>query len=214
MAIITCLDCNKEMSDAATACPQCGKPNGKISTSRPVGIFLGIGILFIPIVFAWFTLRKGHSTKSRIISFCWLVLSLVVIASGNKSNNNSTESSSSVSSTSKIVETPKKEEAVLDVTPNELAYAYSDNTIAADQKFKGKIYRVSGMVVDINTDVWGNPYITMQGGDNPFMLPQFKFEKSELAQLANLKKGTRATLVCVGKGDIAKIPMSESCTME
>lgn len=42
--------------------------------ARSVGLLLGIGIFLLPIVFAWFTLRQGHTTKARVISFVWLVL--------------------------------------------------------------------------------------------------------------------------------------------
>lgn len=45
---------------------------------RKVGILLGIGILLLPIIFAWFTLRKGYSTVARIVSFVWLAVSLVI----------------------------------------------------------------------------------------------------------------------------------------
>jgi ATP-dependent Zn protease len=41
---------------------------------RKVSILLGIGILLIPIVFAWFTLRQGYSTVSRAISMVWMVI--------------------------------------------------------------------------------------------------------------------------------------------
>lgn len=40
---------------------------------RPVSLWLGIGIFLLPIIFAWFTLRSGHTLKSRIISFLWLI---------------------------------------------------------------------------------------------------------------------------------------------
>jgi len=39
---------------------------------RKVGLLLGIGIFFLPLIFAWFTLRDGHSTVSRTVSFGWL----------------------------------------------------------------------------------------------------------------------------------------------
>lgn len=42
-------------------------------TSREVSVMLGIGIFFLPHVFAWFTLRRGHSVSSRFISFGWLL---------------------------------------------------------------------------------------------------------------------------------------------
>lgn len=53
---------------------------------RKVGFFLFLGILFFPFVFAWFTLRPGHSTLSRVLSIIWAVAS---IASFIKSNDKS-----------------------------------------------------------------------------------------------------------------------------
>ncbi len=41
---------------------------------RQVSIMLGIGIFFVPIIFAWFTLRQGYSTVSRAISMVWMIV--------------------------------------------------------------------------------------------------------------------------------------------
>ncbi|RZG88539.1 DUF4236 domain-containing protein [Acinetobacter sp. WCHAc060033] len=41
-------------------------------TERKVSILLGIGILIMPYIFAWFTLRDGYSKLARFISFGWL----------------------------------------------------------------------------------------------------------------------------------------------
>ena len=46
---------------------------------RPVSIWLGIGIFLVPIIFAWFTLRQGYSTLSRVISMAWLLMVLFFI---------------------------------------------------------------------------------------------------------------------------------------
>jgi len=114
----------------------------------------------------------------------------------------------------KVAEKQVKEETIIAmITATELASAYNDNTVAADQKFKGKKFKVSGVVDSINTDIFGNPYITLRGGVNQFMEPQFKFEKSATTQLSSLKKGMSVVLVCEGNGDVAKTPMSKSCSI-
>lgn len=41
---------------------------------RKVGILLAIGIFVFPYLFAWFTLRKGHSTLSRVLAFVWMIV--------------------------------------------------------------------------------------------------------------------------------------------
>lgn len=99
------------------------------------------------------------------------------------------------------------------ITAANIAAAYNENTVAADQQFKGKKFKVRGTVNDINTDFMGDPYITLRGGVNEFMEPQFGFDRSEAAQLINVKKGSTVTMICVGKGDIAKTPMSGSCLL-
>ncbi len=41
---------------------------------RRVTPLLGIGIFFLPYIFAWFTLQHGYSSLSRWLSFGWLVI--------------------------------------------------------------------------------------------------------------------------------------------
>ncbi|WP_413664770.1 DUF4236 domain-containing protein [Microbulbifer sp. CNSA002] len=43
-----------------------------VKGKRSVSFLLGVGIFLIPYIFAWFTLRKGHSVLSRVVSFGWL----------------------------------------------------------------------------------------------------------------------------------------------
>lgn len=44
----------------------------QVDGPRPVGFLLGLGILLMPYVFAWFTLRAGHSQTARILAFGWM----------------------------------------------------------------------------------------------------------------------------------------------
>jgi len=99
------------------------------------------------------------------------------------------------------------------VTAQALASAYDANTVAADARFKGKRFKVTGTVADINTDFTGDPYLTLRGGVNQFMEPQFGFEKADSEQLAVLRKGSKVTLLCTGRGDVAKTPMSKDCSL-
>lgn len=100
MALIKCSECGKEISDKATACPGCGAPIqlGRVDPMgalpenlRPVAsapktkqmsFLLAIGILFVPYVFCWFTLRPGYSKKARLWSFGWALLACLVILPG------------------------------------------------------------------------------------------------------------------------------------
>ena len=111
-------------------------------------------------------------------------------------------------------ESTRAEEASLQTyTASQLARAYSENTVAADQVFKGRKYKISGTVKDINTDIFGNPYLVLRGGENMFMEPQFGFESSGSGSLSALRKGMKVNLICMGHGDVAKTPMSGECIL-
>ncbi len=47
------------------------------NNNRKVSVLLGIGIFLFPVIFVWFTLRKGYSTKARVIGFSWLILGIL-----------------------------------------------------------------------------------------------------------------------------------------
>lgn len=93
----------------------------------------------------------------------------------------------------------------------QIASDYNQNTVKADTDWKGHRYYVKGEIVDINTDFTGSAYVTLRGGVNEFMEPQFSFKESEKAKVSELRKGQEVILECTGNGDIAKTPMSKDC---
>ncbi len=58
--------------------------------------FTYIGVLVMPYIFAWFTLKKGFSSISRIISFVWLVVVIMIYLDSNKINNTNTTTTQEV----------------------------------------------------------------------------------------------------------------------
>lgn len=218
MALITCNECDRMASDQAAACPHCGAPIARLAATaqaqrvlvvnRSVGFWLGLGIFLVPVVFVWFLLRQGHSTTSRVIGFGWLALMLVAMASRDGSSSKPASSSSSQSQPAKVA---APVEPLIEVSAQQLAQAYDRNTVAADQQFKGKRFKVTGVVDSINTDIFGDPYVTLRGGVNPFMQPQFELGKPYSDYAARLSQGMRITLTCKGRGDVAKTPMSDEC---
>ncbi|MCY1421097.1 TRNA-anti-like protein [compost metagenome] len=216
MALINCEECDRMASDQAAACPHCGAPiarqpapaqaQPRVQVIRSVGFWLGVGILLFPIVFVWFLLRQGHSTTSRVIGFAWLALMLVGMATSERSPSRAV--SSNQSQQAKVV---APAEPLIEVSAQQLAQAYERNTVAADQQFKGQRFKVTGVVDSINTDLFGKPYVTLRGGVNQFMEPQFKLDSDHRNYAAGLQQGLRISLICKGRGDVAKTPMSDEC---
>jgi hypothetical protein len=191
MPMITCPDCSSEMSDTAPTCPKCGRPNSAaaVAPTKSVGILLGIGIVLFPMIFSFLTLRTGHSTKARALSFTWLAFALVVAAAQNGANQNgSTVSASKPNAVA---------ESAMQVDIRELLAAYEGNEVGADNTYKGNLVRVTGIIGDIKKDILDNLYVTL-GTGAVFEIPQVQafFDDSQNSQLAELRKGGRLTVEC------------------
>jgi hypothetical protein len=87
---------------------------------------------------------------------------------------------------------------------------YSENQVAADQKYFGKSLFLYGRIDSINSGLGNEPYITFRG-KNQFMSPQARFDTPDLNKISALKKGNILVLVCDGAGSIAGIPMFGKC---
>lgn len=74
---------------------------------------------------------------------------------------------------------------------------YKDNEVAADEKYKGKTVKVTGLVKDIGKDIFDSSYITINDGkDITWDYAQCYFKnKDEIAKVANLQKGDTVTLI-------------------
>jgi len=125
-----------------------------------------------------------------------------------------TDTSKPLQNSSTVSARPTASEFVGSTTAVDVARAYEENTVAADQQFKGRKYMITGTVADINTNFMGDPYVTLKGGVNMFMEPEFAFPKSASAQLAALSKGAQVSILCRGLGDVAKTPMWDSCSLQ
>ena len=235
MALINCSECGNQISDQAVSCPGCGVPisqglkaqaamtySAPKTEERKVGILLGLGIFIVPFIFVWFLLRNGHTSLARILGFGWFGLAVLVSMGGDQDRTQSTSASNSASSAASQRESsrlsqiatpaaPAETEVLREVTAQQLASAYERNTVAADQQFKGKRFKVTGVVDSINTDFLGRPYIPRRGVVNHLLDQQFKLERTLPDYAARLSTGMRITLACTGRGDVAKIPMSDEC---
>lgn len=82
------------------------------SAKRKVGFMLGLGIFFLPIVFAWFLLRDGHTKRARIIGFVWLALACLVAI--NRSNEAPQTESTTSNTTSAETDSAKPQQSTLE----------------------------------------------------------------------------------------------------
>ncbi len=109
-----CSRCGKALDLEAVFCSRCGDPvtteelqaaqelqvfdeevphDEEVSLSqrtsvREIGSLLFLGILLMPYIFSWVTLRKGYDKATRIMSLGWMAFFLVVVLPQSRTANN------------------------------------------------------------------------------------------------------------------------------
>ena len=78
------------------------------------------------------------------------------------------------------------------VSARKLYKEYNANEIAADEKYKGQIIQITGIIRDIGNDIMNNAYVTLIG-DQYFGDIQCYFNEKSI--VAGLSKGKRITVI-------------------
>ena len=78
------------------------------------------------------------------------------------------------------------------ISASKLYKEYNENEIAADEKYKGKIIEVTGVIRDIGNDIMDNAYITLVGNEYFGDIQCYFNEKSVVAKLS---KGKRISVI-------------------
>jgi len=198
MATLFCPDCNKEMARSAQSCPHCGARN-RWSTQKEMSPLLIVGVVFLPLVFSWFTLANGYSTKARVWSFAWLFVAMLV-AFGTKDTPVDEEREMKTAATG-VKEKPKPVEIPIKVTSKAIVSAYEANEVQADNLYRGKMVEVRGRIGEIKKDVFNNLYVTLDTED-PYEIREVQafFDDTMSETLAALKKGEHLSVICKVEG--------------
>ena len=96
------------------------------------------------------------------------------------------------------------------ISASRLYKEYDANEIAADQKYKGKIIEVTGVIRDIGNDIMNNAYVTL-AGDEYFGDIQCYFNKKSV--VAKLSKGKRITIIGSCSGLLMNVQM-DNCILK
>lgn len=93
------------------------------------------------------------------------------------------------------------EPEVIEISAADLYSAYEANQVAADQQYKGRLLKVTGVVSSIGKDILGSPYIVLGSGDEwEVWGVQCTFPSRYESRIAKLEKGQQVTVTgkCTG----------------
>lgn len=101
----------------------------------------------------------------------------------------------------------------IEVTSVELAKAFEENEVAAQQKYGSAPLLVSGTVSGVTLDFMDQPLVQM-AGVNQFMDVQASLGEEGKAVSAALKKGQPIVVRCAKLSEVAGTPMLGECTVQ
>lgn len=139
------------------------------------------------------------SEKIRHILSIFAVTSFLIIAFGSD-DEKTTE-------TEILAYTP-----AISVSARELYADYEANGVAADEKYKGKVLRVTGVVNNIDRDVLDKIYVTLSGNDYYGDIQCF-FAENHVQTAAQLSKGQTITVKGKCDGKMMNV-LLRGCTFE
>lgn len=161
---------------------------------RKLGAGLIIGIVLLPFVFAWFTLRKGYSTAARVASFVWAGLILLAVVNAPSTPGVPTAVAAPAAQGAPVqAQAAPAPVQIPRMTAVALFNQYKENEVAADEKFKGKTMDVEGTVEKISKDFTDEMYVVVKAGEMLTSINGY-FDDSHKSALASLKPGQRVIL--------------------
>jgi len=195
MALITCKECKKQVSDSAGSCPSCGA-----KVRKPLSVIHWAGIIFfgIPVLLLFFVMMGTDST-SQDASDSSPVAYKYQLSSKESHLLNwiiDDEEKAFVDGVQNIAFDTR----IVKVTAREVAKKYADNEVAANQKYKGKTVLLEGIVQDIQSGIRDEPSLVFKG-INMFMGPQARFKAPDIQRIAAIRKGEKQKLVCIAAGE-------------
>lgn len=130
------------MSTAATATPQ-----------RKVGILLFIGILFMPIIFVWFLLRKGNTTSARVLGFGWLLVLFFLLSNVDKPSKSASGNTTVATATTNSATPAVPKEPVNRFAEDTQAIAQIEQRFKDNRESLKKYYSTAEQVKQASLDI-------------------------------------------------------------
>jgi hypothetical protein len=137
--------------------------------------------------------QRNWFLKHKIVSILLILILIVFPISRRNYNANKPQGINS----NEI----KYTDPAIKISVKALIGKYNENTIAADELYKGKTLQVKGTIGDIGKDILNKPYITISQSDDVDNYIQCFIAETELQKATQLKKGQQITIEgkCSGK---------------
>ena len=137
---------------------------------------------------------RGWAERNKVMLIIGAVIGFLILVGKTPSHN-----------------TSNPQEVAIKISAGELFASYKQNEIDADNKFKGNLIEVTGLVGDIGKDIADSPYVALITGDRFFRVQCMLADKSAGA---NLRKGMLITLRGIGDRKIGNVILRDCVPLE
>ena len=186
----------------AVVCENCGekveKPPVQKWYGKSITVILFL-IFFFPIgLFLMWKYSTWDISAKVTITVIWGVILIIGILGEEEPNNIETSVQPASSVTASESKNSKPSVEVIEIDYRTLYDEYEENSIAADEKYKGKTLKITGEIDEISKDIFHKPFITIQL--EYLKNIRLNFKNTEEPKLAQLSKGQTITVTGKCKG--------------
>lgn len=199
--LIACRACGNQVSTEARACPQCGFQRNRFPLwSVPVVVILGSVAIAVCV--------SGGPTVPPPPAPAPAAPEPIAprTAAPAAASPVPTPAPAAVS-------LPSPDEPPVRVTPEQLRRDYDGNEVSADERYRGKMLEVTGLVRAVKKDFRDRPYVEL-ATSNQFMSVHARFANSEVDELKGFLRGDKLIIRCIGNNVVIGSPQLTSCVLE
>ena len=103
----------------------------------------------------------------------------------------------------------------IEISADDIFSAYQENEIAADERFKGKLVKITGIISAINSrDILTSANVLLSVDGSYLGCVQCNFNSSDAKDLASLEKGQTVTIIGTCKGLTTFNIMINACKLQ
>lgn len=99
------------------------------------------------------------------------------------------------------------------ISASQLISEYTNNEVAADQKYQNYNLEISGVVQSISKNLFNDPYIVIAPNTQTFNGIQCSFNQDQEGGLATLNTGQNITVEGIGNGYMLNSVMVNNCSI-
>ena len=155
--------------------------------------------------------QRNFFARHKILSGLGILVILGVIGSFNSNSNKPTE----IQQPTQGVKIEENTNPEITVSAVDLIREYSNNEVKANQMYKGKIARITGIVDGIDSDMSDDAVVRLSDGSE-FSITNVHcyIKSSDKEKAAALTKGQNVTIIGKLNGEVIGSPCVKDCTIE